>query len=275
MLDPGRRVRATVWTFLGATLLVAAAGWCDDVHLRNGNVMQGTATTLENGDVAITSSMGTWVVPGEQVDHVVRAATFEADVERRLAARSNWSAEELYGLAVECADNGATTLARRLLWRVLDLDPDHQGARRRLGFRWQDGRWVGVQEQADLDRRQRAQEAAELRRGMLEERTLLAERRAVAAEERAAAAERNRAPSRAPYDPFGLPVDLIWSSSVGGSVVVVPPVFPGMQAAPPHGSNPPRSPPRARPKRPVAPASPPPASSHSSFKPASGSPRGR
>ena len=130
---------------LGVALPVHA----DRIHLTNGRVLEGHAVRTDDGRVEIHSSVGVVTLAANQVSHIERSETHEARAER-LIERSPDDAEALFALALDMKADGAETLARRLLERVIDLDPDHAGARRELGFRLHEGQWVTRREFHEL-----------------------------------------------------------------------------------------------------------------------------
>jgi hypothetical protein len=125
---------------------LAAAAQADTIRLRNGNALQGEARVLSNGDVEVHSAMGVWTVKAARVLEVVQSETAEERVAKALARRPAPSVEELFELALDVRDEGSTTLATRLLERVVALDPEHEGARRLLGQRRLGDEWVAEEE---------------------------------------------------------------------------------------------------------------------------------
>lgn len=130
---------------LVCALLFASTAHADRVVLKNGRVLEGSARTTASGEIEISSTMGTLRIPAHLVDRVEDGATLEQQIEL-LARRPGQTAESLLALSLEAESAGAATLARRLLLRVIDLDPDHDRARDRLGHLRHDGRWVSEAE---------------------------------------------------------------------------------------------------------------------------------
>jgi len=118
----------------------------DRVVLTNGNFLEGQAEVLEDGSVAVTSAMGTWTVAAHRVARVERSQTPEEHVEAVLRETPEPKPGVLYDLAVWARERGAWTLSRQLAERVIELDPDYEPARRLLGHRYLDGRWLTAEE---------------------------------------------------------------------------------------------------------------------------------
>ena len=65
------------------------------------------------------------VLPADSVARIERAETVEEEVERILSEAVSVDGRMLYDLAVYCDERGAHTLATRLLWEVLAVDPEN------------------------------------------------------------------------------------------------------------------------------------------------------
>jgi hypothetical protein len=165
---------ATIAALLAASL--ASPLHADRVILANGNALEGRAEVLEDGSVAITSAMGTWTVPAHRVARVERSETLEDRVEARLRTARDPSADLLYDLALEAREAGAASLARQLALRAIELEPDHEAARRLLGHRRMDTRWL-----SETEWRQESGRAAEERRDLADRDALELARRELAA----------------------------------------------------------------------------------------------
>lgn len=141
------RLSSTLLVVLFFSLLVAPAAHADKVWLDNGNYLEGSARELsKTGEVEIASTLGTIRVSASRVTRIERSETIEQRVQEVLEQNPRSSAEDYYDLALECEAEGASTLANMLFEQVLRLDPDHEGARRALGFLRFDGGWATEQE---------------------------------------------------------------------------------------------------------------------------------
>jgi hypothetical protein len=133
---------------LAATILLGsgAPAHADRVVLKNGNFLEGQAEVLDDGSVVVTSAMGSWTVAAHRVERVERSQTPEEHVERVLRATPEPKPGVLYDLAVWARERGAWTLSRQLAERAIELDADHEPARRLLGHRYHEGRWLTQEE---------------------------------------------------------------------------------------------------------------------------------
>lgn len=130
-----------------------------------------------NQVVIIETTAGRLAVPRSDIKRVERTANpgpkpkpEPAENFEQARARFGPTAEEQYQLALWCKENRLSREYRETLQRVIELDPNHVQARKRLGFakvrgEWLDeearhramglveyrGRWVLPQEKADLE----------------------------------------------------------------------------------------------------------------------------
>jgi tetratricopeptide (TPR) repeat protein len=125
-----------------ALLFAAAPAAADRIWLTNGRVLEGQAEQLTDGRVAVHTSFGSLTISGELVDRIDRSPSLAERVAKLRATLGPRDAEGLFQLARWCAEQGAVTLARRLYQEVLAIDPDHEGARRALGYLRQQDRWL-------------------------------------------------------------------------------------------------------------------------------------
>ena len=249
---------------IAVLLFVTVAALADRVRLSNGRVLEGRVRELPSGEVEIRSSIGTLRIPAEMVAAIEVAETREERVDRLLREHPDLTADEIFELAQESRGEGATTLANRLLRLVLEHDPDHEEARRLLGFRRFDGRWVTEEEWHQLRGelqfrgewmtpadRARILELEAYRAQIAEQRRLESERRMWEERQRREVLLEQRRPVTQ-----GIPYEWVWAPSSGG--VVLPPAFVPLPAAPtapaptvrpPVGGPPPSSPPRGRANR--------------------------
>jgi hypothetical protein len=192
---------------LGGSLPLAAA---DDVHLDNGEVIEGRATRsgdkitieLESGQISLTA------------DSVKRIDKRESRVERYEKAYQKLPPQavaERMQLANYCRDHGMRERERALLQQVIERDPNHDQARKRLGYvkvpeGWvthaehmraqgqvqRDGQWMSRERAQELDRSQ-SQARATANESQLESKKVALEREKLELERQRLELERSRA----------------------------------------------------------------------------------
>jgi hypothetical protein len=169
-----------------AITLVVVAGLglealADDVTLKNGGRIVGAAR-VEGENVVVEMAIGAVTVPRSEVLAIVPGRTPVHEYQERYARiAGSRDAAAFFDLAEWAKGQGLTRYVEALYDRVLDLDPDHAGARAARGFVRRDEKWVRA---GDLSRMQ-----------CMEPRT------------RVVPAPRRRLPARADVIPytFGLP----------------------------------------------------------------------
>ena len=227
--------RTTLCLTLTAIMLSAWGAHADILWFKNGRSLEGTVRELPGGKVEITLPYGTLAFSKAQVVRVEQAVSISEIVDQALATLKDGDVDKLFELAEWCREKKEYTLAQRLYQQVLAQDPDHDGARQRLGFELQHGTWM-TEEEARIARgevpfRGRWVSLAERERFLREERIQEHTRRLADLEEARFALEASRVELEAERlrslpPPNGLPI-------YGISSVYVPPfgsAYPGSAA---------------------------------------------
>ncbi|MBI3269192.1 MAG: hypothetical protein HYZ53_09220 [Planctomycetes bacterium] len=181
-----------------ATLLLAMAlpAGADIVVLRSGGSLEGIVTQAGD-EVTVELTLGRVTVPRRDVAQVIPSRTPLREFRQREAALRSGDAQALFELGVWAEQADLPVQAKKAFQHALVIDPDHAGARARLGFeRGADGRWLSE----DDSRRARgfvkyegewvSKEEAGLRQALAQQKSLEARARA---EEARAEAERKAA----------------------------------------------------------------------------------
>ena len=121
---------------LGASGVVA-----DEVHLRDGRVLEGSVTEVGNS-VIVRLNYGEVRFDRAEVLRIVDTVDAWDQLEDLRARFSQGTADERYQYAVFCRDNGFEGEAREAFLSVLRVDTDHPGARAALGYVQHQGRWI-------------------------------------------------------------------------------------------------------------------------------------
>lgn len=195
---------------------VASLARADRVHLKGGTVIEGKVTTL--GDkVLVQLESGQISLPATSVERIEESVSALERVEHKLKQLKPSDEKGLLKLANECRDQDLPDSERKVLRKLLELDPDHPEARARLGFvhterGWitqdearrekglvkQDGVWLTREQAFELERlktaaataklaQQQAEAALEAQRAQLDESRASAEAARARAEEQASA----------------------------------------------------------------------------------------
>jgi hypothetical protein len=127
-------------------MLFVASAAADDVHLADGQVLSGRVTE-EGSRYTIVDRDRKYAVAKAKVEKVVKRRSFMDDYEERLDKLPVDDAEAIYEFGKWLEENDWGTRARLAFAEVLDLDPDHRGARKALGYRLYEGEWVSPEEE--------------------------------------------------------------------------------------------------------------------------------
>lgn len=95
-----------------------------------GNLL--TIATLSGAEVSISV---------REVEFILRRSAVEEELETRLRSIEETAAAR-FELAEWCRQQGLSANAAEMYRQVLELEDQHEGARKALGHRWRDGRWV-------------------------------------------------------------------------------------------------------------------------------------
>ena len=134
-------------TLLPALLigLTGSPAVADVIHLKNGGQLEGRVLRDKSDDrfLVVDAKIGGEVrISRKRVERV--EATDDAPVRTYAEVMKDFgdTAAEQYELALWCLQHGRRDEYETHLKRVVELDPDHAEARRRLGFKYHDGQWL-------------------------------------------------------------------------------------------------------------------------------------
>ncbi|MEM7164359.1 MAG: hypothetical protein AAF581_02790 [Planctomycetota bacterium] len=129
------------WIATGVSTAVA-----DEIHLHGGRTVSGKVVQEaedNNGVVVVQLASGGLVrIPVADVARIERGLAPREEFAAREKALPRGSSTATYQLATWARKNGLRSESERLLWRVLDLYPQHRQAREALGFRRLGALWL-------------------------------------------------------------------------------------------------------------------------------------
>lgn len=124
---------------LALLALLAAPAAADEVVLRNGSVFSGRV--LDQGDrVSIQMDYGTLTFRKSEVRDIRRSDDPLKELEQKVEAAS--TPQKVFETALWARDRGLPGKANELLEKAILLDPDHEGARKALGYERHEGAWL-------------------------------------------------------------------------------------------------------------------------------------
>ena len=126
-------------------LAFAVSATADELHLKDGQVLSGRV--FEDGDrYTVVDRDGKHAVKKALVSELVKKRSFMDEFDDRLAKLPADDAEAIFEFGRWLDENEWPSRARLAYAEVLDLDPDHKGARRALGYALYEGAWVSPEE---------------------------------------------------------------------------------------------------------------------------------
>ena len=126
-------------------MLFAASAVADDVILKDGRAFSGKVVD-EGKRYTVVDRDRKFAVSKAEVARVVSKPSFMDEYEARLKRLPYDDAEAIFEFGRWLAENEWPTRAGRAYEEVLELDPDHRGARRALGYKLYEGEWVSPEE---------------------------------------------------------------------------------------------------------------------------------
>jgi hypothetical protein len=128
-----------LWVAVAGCLAAVSPAAADEVILRNGASFSGVVR--EDGDkVVVEVDFGSVTFRRNEVREIRRTGDPLKDYDEKLKAAGG--VRDYYELALWARDKGLTTRANDLYKKVISLDPDHEGARRAMGYEKVEGRWL-------------------------------------------------------------------------------------------------------------------------------------
>jgi len=119
------------------------------IKLRDGSELRGKILSRSKTEVRVELDGVEISISGEEIVSIDNEK-FEADVnamyEEQLSKIAPDDADGFFRLAEWCASHGLTDKRKELLKRVLEIDPNHEGANKAVGNVFRDGRWQTPEE---------------------------------------------------------------------------------------------------------------------------------
>jgi len=136
-----------IFLLLAVLCVGASPGRCDIVILTNGASIEGTVEAREGGRLRVRLPGGGSVTFDiDQVSKVIFTPTIQEQYEKKKRLLKADDLEGYFKLGLWCRGKGLKKEAEEAFRRVLKLDPDHEGARKALGYVRDGEEWVTVEE---------------------------------------------------------------------------------------------------------------------------------
>jgi len=131
--------------------LAASQAGADVVHLRSGGKVEGAVVSRTASELVVQTPAGKVTLKAADVVRIEAKAS-PLDVYREMAAKvKEDDADGRYALGLWCQDQKLFREGRGEFEKAIALDPNHKGARARLGYVQRDGKWLTEAEAKKAD----------------------------------------------------------------------------------------------------------------------------
>lgn len=147
-----RRILSVLATFF---LFACDTGWwtClsadepqDVVYLKDGTTREGIVDEETPSAIRLKGRLGAIWIERRDIVRIEKAPSPQERFQKRRAELEPDDIEGHFKLALWCKENKLAEEAQQLLLKVIELEPDHAGARKELGQIKVDGKWVSEEE---------------------------------------------------------------------------------------------------------------------------------
>lgn len=116
--------------------------FADKVKLQNGAVVDGIVKE-EGEKIIVETGLGVVKFDRKDVETIEKGKSkLEEYYEKFDDIKNSKNADDFYKLAKWAKDNALPKFVRNLYEKTIELNPDHEGARRALGFQLYQGKWM-------------------------------------------------------------------------------------------------------------------------------------
>ncbi len=136
-------VRAAVaalllWALLG----FGGLAFADTIHFVDGRKLEGKVISQNDDEVVIKTKYGTQVLDRSTIERIDRTKSEREQYEEKKAQVKDNDAEGHYQLGLWCKENGLPKETEAAFEKVIEINPNHAGARKELGYEKHEGKWL-------------------------------------------------------------------------------------------------------------------------------------
>jgi hypothetical protein len=125
-----------------AVLLSVPLAFADVVKMKDGRTLEGKVIKSDDKLVTLKMRLGEVILKRDEIESIVKGPTIVDEYKKRAAKLKADDADGHFKLALWCNENKLPKEYREELAKTIEIDPDHAGARARLGQVKHEGKWV-------------------------------------------------------------------------------------------------------------------------------------
>lgn len=133
-------------SLLSAVAIGAAYGWADVIRFKGGGEIEGQIELETTDEILIITRAGKVTVKRSEVASIQKKKTPREEYNERAATLAAYDVTGHLKLAQWCKKNRLRTEAKREFGKIIAADPDHEEARKELGYVRHDGMWLTEEE---------------------------------------------------------------------------------------------------------------------------------
>jgi predicted esterase len=123
-------------------VLFASAALADIIHMKDGTKIEGEVVAESEDSITVRSQNGTVELAKSRIERIEKKKLPQEVYKEKVASIVANDAEGHYLLALWCKEKGLEEEYATELRKVIEINPDHAAARRRLGYKRERGKWI-------------------------------------------------------------------------------------------------------------------------------------
>lgn len=146
--------RKVLITVLGLLIIICFSSeiLADVIHLKDGRKIEGVIVKQDSKTVTIKTRFGQVEFAMSEVEEIEKKKTKEQLYEEMVDKTNPKDAGQMMVLVKWCYDNNLSSKAKKHLKQIISLDPNHEEARKLLGYVKYKGRWITGKEKEKLEK---------------------------------------------------------------------------------------------------------------------------
>ncbi|MBW2993219.1 hypothetical protein KY317_01440 [Candidatus Woesearchaeota archaeon] len=123
-------------------IILCAIALGDVIHMCDGRKITGKIIREDADSVVVKTRYGEMSIPRSDIDHIEKGKVPEEIYEEKAKALKKDDGEGHYQLGLWCKENNLNKEAKEEFKKAIAANPDHEDARKQLGYEKVEGKWV-------------------------------------------------------------------------------------------------------------------------------------